>query len=248
MWYLKEFKNTEEYNSKKGDLVFPYLATCTEDSKNFVDNGTNGHKYVDLDLPSGTVWSPVSIGATYEYQYGQWFPWGHINQLTNCTWPNYRWYGGADGTKDNLKKYNTKDKIPVLEDVDDAAHVKMGGKWLLPMNTQIAELINNCVMSSENINGVNCLVMTSKNNGARIVFPRQGRRENNSSKYVGNYCIYQGKEVNMGDQKYAYSLKSADGGGFYCGTNSRRFGYPARGVINNIGGQTFVITKEKAKK
>jgi hypothetical protein len=34
---------------------------------------TNGHAYVDLGLPSGTLWSPFNLGATAEMERGDYY-------------------------------------------------------------------------------------------------------------------------------------------------------------------------------
>lgn len=36
----------------------------------------NGHEYVDLGLPSGTLWATMNIGASAEEDYGDYYAWG----------------------------------------------------------------------------------------------------------------------------------------------------------------------------
>lgn len=36
----------------------------------------NGHEYVDLGLPSGTLWATMNVGATSPEDYGDYFAWG----------------------------------------------------------------------------------------------------------------------------------------------------------------------------
>ena len=40
--------------------------------------GLNGHDYVDLGLPSGTLWATCNVGATTPEGYGDYFAWGEI--------------------------------------------------------------------------------------------------------------------------------------------------------------------------
>ena len=36
----------------------------------------NGYDYVDLGLPSGTLWATCNIGASKPSEYGLYFQWG----------------------------------------------------------------------------------------------------------------------------------------------------------------------------
>ena len=36
----------------------------------------NGHEYVDLGLPSGTLWATCNVGAETPEGYGDYFAWG----------------------------------------------------------------------------------------------------------------------------------------------------------------------------
>ena len=36
----------------------------------------NGFEYVDLGLPSGTLWATSNVGASKPYDYGLYFQWG----------------------------------------------------------------------------------------------------------------------------------------------------------------------------
>ena len=37
---------------------------------------SNGHDYVDLGLPSGTLWATCNVGASKPTDYGSYFQWG----------------------------------------------------------------------------------------------------------------------------------------------------------------------------
>ena len=39
-------------------------------------NTHNGHEFVDLGLPSGTLWATCNVGATSPEQRGLYFAWG----------------------------------------------------------------------------------------------------------------------------------------------------------------------------
>ena len=42
----------------------------------------NGHEYVDLGLPSGTLWAKCNVGAETETDYGLYFQWGDTQGYT----------------------------------------------------------------------------------------------------------------------------------------------------------------------
>jgi len=37
------------------------------------------HQYVDLGLPSGTMWAACNIGASAPWEYGDYFAWGETS-------------------------------------------------------------------------------------------------------------------------------------------------------------------------
>ena len=78
-------------------------------------------QYIDLGLPSGTLWADRNIGATEPEEYGDLYAWGETVPKEEYTWYNYKW--GADCTK-----YNKKDGKTVLEPEDDVVYLKTKAK------------------------------------------------------------------------------------------------------------------------
>lgn len=119
----------------------------------------NVHQYVDLGLPSGTLWATTNIGATHPYQSGLFFAWGdtegHGRDVTDgylFNWENYKW-GEVIGEDTYFTKYCTdssrgKDSFTdgkyELDLEDDAAYVNWGPQWRMPSKEQFDELRNNC--------------------------------------------------------------------------------------------------------
>ena len=104
----------------------------------------NGHEYIDLGLPSGTLWAKCNVGANSETDYGLYFAWGETAGYTasqvgtdkQFSWSDYKF----GGTSSNPTKYNSTDGKTVLDLEDDAAHVNMGGDWHMPNRAQCIEL------------------------------------------------------------------------------------------------------------
>ena len=51
----------------------------------------DAHEYVDLDLPSGTLWATCNIGAEKPEEYGSYFAWGETAPKDIYDWRNYKW-------------------------------------------------------------------------------------------------------------------------------------------------------------
>ena len=122
-------------------------------TKHMLNNQRDGYEYVDLGLPSGTLWAKCNLGAENETDAGDYFAWGETE--TKKDYKLYRWskYKYAKGvTEDKLTKYcNSKtfghkgftDNITQLEPEDDAVRVNMSSNWYTPTFEQIEELVGN---------------------------------------------------------------------------------------------------------
>lgn len=64
---------------KFGDS-FPIILPETQQEES---NIYNGYEYVDLGLPSGTMWAKCNIGATEETEYGDIYNWNNITSTIN---------------------------------------------------------------------------------------------------------------------------------------------------------------------
>ena len=52
------------------------------------------HEYVDLGLPSGTLWATCNIGATTPEGYGDYFAWGETKAKSVYNWEKYKYAKG----------------------------------------------------------------------------------------------------------------------------------------------------------
>ena len=136
----------------------------------------HGHDYVDLGLPSGTLWATCNIGAEKPSDAGLYFQWGDTSGYTAdqvgtgdgkkkfaLDWSDYKW-----GKNPNFTKYTTIGATLELE--DDAAHVNMGGDWHMPSPDQIEELIDNTTSTWTTQDGVNGSLFTSKKDTSKSIF------------------------------------------------------------------------------
>ena len=152
--------------------------------------------YVDLGLPSGTLWATHNVGANAPEEYGDYFAWGETKPKSNYDWSTYKY---AKGKYDKLTKYcNNKeygyngftDTRTTLERSDDAATANWGTEWCMPTIEQFKELKANCTNKLAILNGVPGLLITSKYNGVRIFLPAAGYRYNSYLSDVGTLGYY----------------------------------------------------------
>ena len=99
----------------------------------------NGHKFVDLGLPSGLLWATRNVGAEVMFEAGNYYSWGEIEPKNKYTLATYKWFDG-----DEFTKYTQEDGKCVLDAADDVATVKWGKKCRLPKFAEAIELVTKC--------------------------------------------------------------------------------------------------------
>ena len=172
--YLHLFETQSQYNTERtgNNYEEPWVSLVKETgevkfNKTF---NANGHEYVDLGLPSGTLWAPCNLGAINPEDYGDFYAWGEVEPKTTFSWDTYKF-----GTSDNITKYNEADGLTQLELIDDAAHIQLGGDWCIPTNDQFNELINSCTTQrGAFVNGIKGVNFTR--NGKSLFIPYAGQR------------------------------------------------------------------------
>lgn len=144
------------------------------------------HEWVDLGLPSGTLWATCNVGAVNPEDYGKYFAWGEIAQKAKYEWRTYLLCEGCDV---NLTKYcpsydfgydDYEDNLTTLEAADDAATIFWGDEWRMPSASEFKELIDNCTYSWTFRNGVRGALFTGSS-GRSIFLPGAGI-------YSGDVC------------------------------------------------------------
>lgn len=111
------------------------------------------HDYIDLGLPSGTLWATMNIGASTPEQRGDYFAWGETKPKKEYSWNSYK-YSLRDNSKffheNQQTKYCTQedagtvDNKTELEPTDDAAATNWGSEWRMPSREQWKELCDKC--------------------------------------------------------------------------------------------------------
>ena len=157
-------------------LSFPFIS-CGDD-KDEPDN-LKEHEWVDLGLPSSTLWATCNIGADNPEEYGDYFAWGETAPKEVYEWSTYKWNDRANGKFTKYctdSKYGTIDNNTELLSEDDAAYVNWGKNWRMPSLEQIRELINCCSWLWTTRNGVNGQLVIGPN-GNTMFLPAAGNRQ-----------------------------------------------------------------------
>lgn len=205
------------------------------------------HEYVDLGLPSGTLWATTNVGASEPEDYGYYFAWGEVEPKSTCNWSTYKWMKEGYSDWEGCNKYTIADgqtsgcwynngtfvgdnKIE-LDLEDDAAYMNWGEGWRMPSRAQQDELrdTNNCTWTWTNINGKNGYLVKSKRNESSLFLPAAGYRNGGSLGDAGSWGIYWSRSLSPSSSDYASGL------GFYSGyidwyIDGRYFGFSVRPV------------------
>ena len=194
-----------------------FVCSCNDDVEETPPAGSNTtdnkdtHEYVDLGLPSGTLWATCNVGASKPEEYGDYFAWGETEPKTNYSWETYKYCKGTNNTMTKYctrSSYGTVDNKTELEPSDDAATVNWGSEWQMPSSEQCAELSNYRYTTTTwtTLNGVEGARITSKSNGNSIFLPAAGFRSETRLRYAGDSGEFWSRSVHSGDINYARGL------------------------------------------
>ena len=175
------------------------------------------HEYVDLGLPSGTLWATCNVGANSPEEYGDYFAWGETEPKSNYDYSTYQWCNGSYNTitkycqKSDYSNYGNNgftDTLTELLPEDDAATANWGSGWQMPSFDQITELYNSDYTTTEwtTLNSVNGRKITSNSNGNSIFLPAAGRHRGSDLNDAGNHGNYWSRSLNTDYSNYAYYL------------------------------------------
>lgn len=220
--YLNKFANHSGYAAfvQSAEFVTPSVSYCVEESEVHF-NPIPGHEYVDLGLPSGTLWATENIkDASGNDLY---FAWGETQGYTSsqigvdknfCSdddrpgMPYDYIFSPAD--EHGFTKYNDIDEKIELDPGDDAAKVLWKSGWHIPTKEQFDELLEytnyEVVMGDDSHT-----VLTSVNNGNTLYLRHLGMGTNgvwyNNSGQAGYYWS---SSVDSDSNTSAYGLSIGD--------------------------------------
>ena len=212
-------------------------------SSNDNNVGSSGnHEFVDLGLPSGTLWATCNVGANNPWEYGDYFAWGETTPKTDYGEFTYKYnkYGDGDDGKFTKycykKKYGYKrftDSLTTLERSDDVAFVHWGNNWCMPTESQWRELEKNATWTRTTRNGINGIEVKGLNENS-IFLPAAGEKTplsiNGNASWVGFSGYYWSSSLDLHYPRFAQMFIFNDNR--YPSTlhSYRYYGYPVRPV------------------
>ena len=234
----KRIRAMEETNNKyeNGEVIH---VNNTDDKP--IHNKIKQIEYVDLGLPSGTLWANMNLGATSETDYGDYYMWGSTtpNTTDKFTWKNAPFNNGLSYF---YKKYFTSHKSEWLDDDNnlkpeyDAAYKATNGMSCMPTSAEFKELYDNTLhewVEDFNGSGVNGWKFISKTNIRKyIFFPASGFADGTGVYYRGSKGCYWSSSPHLSNSYYGLNLYFYSGG-IYPQDNyyGRYYGFCIRSVI-----------------
>lgn len=180
-------------------------------------------KYVDMGLPSGTLWAKYNLGATTETGYGWYFSWGNPDAH-----PQGAGYDFSQATYDTTPAASIDGNLTMSQ---DAASMILGGSWRTPTNEQFGELFNSNNTEFVNADGV-VITGTDKRTTYNSVVGLLLR-----SKANGNTLFF-----SAAGYYHSTSLNNRGSGGYYwssaysSATNARYLDFYSSGVVPQRNG------------
>lgn len=212
---------------------------------------------VDLGLVvngKSVKWASWNVGATKEYEYGEYYAWGETATKKDYSWSTYKL---ANGKQNKLTKYCPEDKTvslafwdynakpdgpdgeTVLLPEDDIVLMdkRISSKWRMPTQAEVNALVAlwkdpGYEHKTEKSNGVDGYRITRKSTGATIFFPAAGKyvgTEEGSS--AGYSACFWSAELNLTSPNTAYAL-SVQPGQADCLSTDRYCGLTIRPVCD----------------
>lgn len=104
---LIESVKTAIYESLFDDIIL-------DDNTTIIDNISNNYKFVNLGLPSGTLWCTKNLGAETETDPGNYYQWGYTEPVNKGTKHLYKTDYSKFNPSGNNKTFTKYNKIKFI--------------------------------------------------------------------------------------------------------------------------------------
>ena len=223
-----------------GSTLPPEITTLTEGSGQKIGKDGKFYHYVDLDLPTGTMWATCNLGAESALGDGLLFQFGRVDGYAYNDSSN-QFRTNAQNKQDTGNSYiplttsgKTYNAGETLDSADDAAHVNMGDTWRMPTNSDIKELYDYTTYQLVTISNVHGVMFKSTSNENRLFIPlTKGLWNGGGWKNCGNPCAYLwSSQVYADSANSAYILSCGTSNVAYINASDTRcYALPVRGVF-----------------
>lgn len=162
-----------------------------------------------VDLGLSVKWASFNVGAEYKAtEYGSYLAWGETETKDLYSPYTYKWFDSDNGIYTKYCIDNTMGSIDnrkVLEMDDDVAQVKWSGKWRMPTQSEMRELIEHCTWKWGTLNGVKGYTVTGST-GKSIFLPTGDFRRSSQSGIDDNFGYYWTSTTGVGSTSYCLLL------------------------------------------
>lgn len=202
---------------------------------------------VAVDMGLSVKWASCNLDATKMEEHGGYYQWAgtrnEANSGKNLDWGNCPYHTGTNSEAGWTKYVSSKkpsywsgpgspDNKAVLDQTDDIAHIKLGGKWRMPTRQEWEDLRSevNCKWSWTDVNGVYGYEVTSQSTGKSIFLPAAGYRHFEETSEVGEHGYYWSSTVDDDTPYYTNDI-DFDRGDYGAGLRFRYCGESIRPVL-----------------
>lgn len=180
------------------------LAAASCEKIQYAEDGeTPMPKAVDLGL--SVKWASFNLGASNEYEAGDYYSWGETKTKYNYTWGTY------------IYNNDNPEKLPKSKDV---ARKKLGSSWRMPTKAEIQELVDTVEdddyewkaetyyddEGEECLKGWRVTSLRGSTKGNNVFFPAAGFMHSVLG-YYGNTGFYWTSEIDESSLITAYLFK-----------------------------------------
>lgn len=186
--------------------------------------------FVDMGLPSGTLWSSKNVGAETIVDNGYYFSWGNVKGEK----PNEFTFGKGFDKENGEYPYITSEGSMVAIDLPlkyDAANFYLGGTCHMPSKEDFAELFdtNNTASEWTTLHNTYGVLVTSRNNGNTVFFPAGGFGYKTSLLGFGEVGKYWTRSLNTPSK--AHLMQFGSQGVNIKGSEERHCGFTVRPIL-----------------
>ena len=221
--YLSDYGDTAKHYVEAKKFIEQYVDDSIKRMQQALpqqaaESSVIDREYVDLDLPSGTLWATCNIGASSPEEYGNYYAWGETSTKNIYDWSTYKY---ANGDRKKLTKYCSRsdygnngftDNLTELQASDDPAKANWGSEWRMPSEAQWDELLANTTDQWTTKNSVKGHLFTSKKNGQSVFLPAAGRLRDNELEYVGSRGYFWSRSLTPDHPSDAWNFYFVSGG------------------------------------
>ena len=203
-----------ELNITDVTMMIDLILHSTQEPSYLTCPDSNHPHLIDLGLPSGTKWACCNVGATSPTSYGNYYAWGETEEKEDYDLFSYQFAYRDNNPEDGFWEYDHDTGYWHYENLGssisgtqyDVAHVKWGGNWVMPNNSQITELIENCTIEFVQMYNYGCKFTGA--NGGSIFLPAAGIVDE-LFEYDGRYLYgyYWSSETPLSETYYTNKLK-----------------------------------------